>query len=66
MKGQKLNVQTGGLPAVESTALLGHELGSVLNGLLGMAELLGESGLNREQRRWLDAIEHSGLQMLAL
>jgi hypothetical protein len=66
MKGQKLNVQTGGLPAVESTALLGHELGNVLNGLLGMAELLGESGLNREQRRWLDAIEHSGLQMLAL
>lgn len=43
--------------------MLGHELGNVLNGLLGMTGLLRESGLSPEQRCWLDAIEQSGKQM---
>lgn len=61
MKGlEKQNIPDG-----ESFALdaLGHELGNVLNGLLGMAQLLRESGLAAEQARWLGAIEHAGRHM---
>ena len=52
-------------PNGESFALdaLGHELGNVLNGLLGMTQLLRESGLGPEQARWLGAIEHAGRHM---
>ena len=61
MKGHK----DGTLPSVsnQGVAELGHELGNVLNGLLGMARLVRDSGLNAEQERWLRAIEHSGRQM---
>lgn len=49
-----------------SAAILGHELENVLNGLLGMARLLRESGLSPEQDRWSRAIEQSGRQMRRL
>ncbi|MFC1688539.1 sensor histidine kinase [Pseudomonadota bacterium] len=66
MKGRESSEYSTQLPVMDPSVLLGHELGNVLNGLLGMAELLGESGLNTQQSQWLEAIEHSGLQMLAL
>ena len=44
-------------------AELDHELGNVLNGLLGMARLVRESGLSAEQDYWLEAIEQSGRQL---
>ena len=47
-------------------AMLGHELDNVLNGLLGMTQLLRESGLSPEQDRWSCAIEQSGRQMRRL
>jgi hypothetical protein len=49
-----------------SIDMLGHELGNVLNGLLGMSGLMRESSLNSEQERWLTAIEHCGEQMTLL
>ena len=47
-------------------AMLGHELDNVLNGLLGMTQLLRESGLSPEQDRWSCAIEQSGRQLRRL
>lgn len=64
--GQKLPISENYLPENHSLAVLGHELGNVLHGLLGMAELLGESSLTSEQGRWLRAIEYSGRQMASL
>jgi len=66
MKGQKGGFPFTVFPDNHSVTMLGHELGNVLNGLLGMAELLGDSGLNEEQGRWLTAIEYSGRQMQSL
>lgn len=66
MKGQKGSLPVTVFPDDHSLLVLGHELGNVLNGLFGMAELLGGSGLNAEQVRWLRAIEHSGRQMQSL
>jgi hypothetical protein len=66
MKGQKRGATSTVFPDDHKLAILGHELGNVLNGLLGMAELLGNSGLTAEQGRWLRAIEYSGRQMESL
>jgi hypothetical protein len=66
MKGHKGGFPSTIFPDDHSVVMLGHELGNVLNGLLGMAELLGDSGLSAEQDRWLTAIEHSGRQMQSL
>jgi hypothetical protein len=66
MKGQKSNSFYPSGPRDNPAAVLGHELGNVLNGLLGMAEILGETHLSSEQSQWLDAIVQSGRQMQAL
>ena len=66
MKGRECGITSIVFPDDHKLAILGHELGNVLNGLLGMAELLGNSGLTAEQGRWLRAIEYSGRQMESL
>jgi len=66
MKGQSNDFPLTVFPNSHNLDLLDHELGNVLNGLFGMAELLSDSGLNAEQNRWLKAIEHSGRQMQSL
>jgi hypothetical protein len=64
MKGRKDN----GSPIDEGLLIaeFGHELGNVLNGLLGMTRLVRRSELNAEQDRWLRAIEQSGRQLRRL
>jgi hypothetical protein len=64
MKGN----ERGNPPYVSNqfVAEIGHELGNVLHGLLGMARLVRDSGLNAEQDRWLRAIEQSGQQLRCL
>jgi hypothetical protein len=64
MKGR--NHSDPSLCSEQALALLGHELDNVLNGLLGMLQLLRESGLSPEQDRWFRAIEQSGRQMRRL
>jgi len=44
-------------------AMLGHELRNALNGVLGVTELLGDSGLSGEQRQLLHALQQSGRQL---
>ena len=63
MTGRKKEVSEASLPINHDTSILGHELGNVLNGILGMTELLLNSGVSPEQRRWLHSIECCGLQM---
>lgn len=66
MKGQNHRRSGSRISDQSSLAILGHELGNVLHGLLGMAEILGDSGLTPDQCRWLQAIEQSGRQMASL
>ena len=52
--------------ADQDMAELSHELGNVLHGLLGMAQLVRDSALTVEQDQWLGAIEQSGQQLRRL
>ncbi|WP_261859155.1 ATP-binding protein [Photobacterium sanguinicancri] len=47
-------------------AMINHELRTPLNGLLGTAELLGESTLDIEQRKLLTTLNHSGELLRAI
>ncbi|WP_051340445.1 ATP-binding protein [Azospirillum halopraeferens] len=47
-------------------ATMSHEVRTPLNGILGMAQLLGTTSLSEQQRRWLDAISTSGTLLLAV
>lgn len=41
-------------------ATMSHEIRTPLNGILGFAELLGETPLNEQQQKYLQTIEYSG------
>ncbi|MDT8319061.1 MAG: HAMP domain-containing sensor histidine kinase [Xanthomonadales bacterium] len=66
MKGQERIIPYPSGPDEHRRAILSHEVGTVLNGLLGMADVLARSGLNGEQSNWLNAIQESGLQLQRL
>lgn len=47
-------------------ANISHELRTPMNGILGMAYLLGDTELNPEQREYIDTINHSAQNLLLL
>lgn len=46
-------------------SVVGHELRTPMNGVVGMSDLLAKSGLNSEQRAMLDTIDRSSQSLLA-
>ncbi|HEX3345136.1 MAG TPA: response regulator, partial [Polyangiaceae bacterium] len=47
-------------------ASVSHEIRTPLNTILGMAEMLGETGLRSEQTRYLGAVQRAGEHLLSL
>lgn len=47
-------------------AMVSHEVRTPLNGILGMASLLGETRLSAEQKTYVDAVETSGAILLTM
>jgi PAS domain S-box-containing protein len=50
----------------EFLANVSHEMRTPMNGILGFADLLSQTGLNAEQREYTDAVCSSGEHLLAL
>jgi signal transduction histidine kinase len=50
----------------EFLANVSHELRTPMNGILGMADLLGDEALSQEQRQMLEPLQESARQMMRL
>ncbi|GAB4284626.1 MAG: hypothetical protein Kow0029_31230 [Candidatus Rifleibacteriota bacterium] len=62
----KVHAEQANIAKSRFLANMSHEIRTPMNGIIGMTELLGNSGLSEEQKQYLQIIRNSGLTLMAL
>ncbi len=62
----KVDAEQASLAKSEFLANISHEIRTPLNGVIGFTELLGNTKLDKQQRRYVDTVHHSANALLEL
>ena len=65
IRRQKAMADDANAAKTEFLANMSHEIRTPMNGVLGMADVLSESGLDADQRKYVQTIKDSGTLLLA-
>ena len=66
LTGERDRAQHMAQTKTDFLAMVSHEIRTPLNGILGMAHMLGDTGLETRQREFVDTIQYSGEALLTI
>ncbi len=66
LKKAKQNAELANQAKSQFLAAMSHDIRTPMNAILGMGEILAESGLTAKQRQYLNVLTHAGEGLLAL